>query len=108
MSEDGREETVISYDKISKKLKFDTRKSGLSFGRKMIEEAPLELKPGEQLALRIFIDKSIVEVYANDKQAIARTIYPTLNGRGVSLFTNGGAIQVKSLRAWELSPSNPY
>lgn len=107
-SPDGREETVIFYDASDSKLKFDTRKSGLSFGRKIIEEAPLELTPGEPLTLRIFIDRSIIEVFANDRQAIARMVYPTLGGRGISLFSNGGNAVVKSFKFWELSPSNPY
>lgn len=108
VSKDGSEETIISYNRVKKKLKFDTRKSGLSFGRKMIEEAPFELKDGEPLTLRIFIDKSIVEVFANDRQAIGRMVYPTLGGRGISLFSNDGNIIAKSFKIWELSPSNPY
>jgi beta-fructofuranosidase len=108
LSDDGREETVISYDRLEKKLKFDTRKSGLKFGRKIIEEAPLELKNGDPLILRIFVDKSIVEVFANDEQAIARTVYPTLGGMGISLFSEGGNIEIKSVKVWELSPGNPY
>ena len=108
VSDDGREETVIYYDAIEKKLKFDTRKSGLSFGRKMVEEAPFELKKGEPLVLRVFIDKSVVEVFANDRQAIARMVYPTLGGTGVSVFSNGSNASVKQLTAWELSPVNPY
>lgn len=107
-SEDGREETVIYYDNTDKKLKFDTRKSGLAYGRKIIEEAPLDLKNGEPLVLRIFIDKSIVEVFANDHQAIARMVYPTLGGKGISLFSKGGDVKVKTLKAWELNPANPY
>ena len=107
-SGDGREETIIYYDSSDSKLKFDTRKSALSFGRKIIEEAPLELKKGEPLVLRFFIDKSVVEVFANDKQAIARMIYPTLGGHAISIFSEGGITDVKSVKAWELSPSNPY
>ncbi len=107
-SDDGREETVIYYDSLAKKLKFDTRKSGLSFGRKIVEEAPLELQKGEPLVLRIFVDKSIVEVFANDRQAIARMVYPTLGGKGVSIFSKGGSIEANRIRAWELCPSNPY
>lgn len=107
-SEDGREETVIYYDNTDKKLKVDTRKSGLSYGRKIIEEAPLELKKGEPLVLRIFIDKSIVEVFANDRQAIARMVYPALGGKGISLFSKGGDVMAKTIKAWELSPSNPH
>jgi beta-fructofuranosidase len=108
VSEDGREETVIYYDRSDRKLKFDTRKSGLTIGRKIIEEAPLELNNGEPLVLRIFVDKSIVEVFANDRQAIARMVYPTLGGKGISLFSEGGSIETKSIKKWELSPSNPY
>ncbi|MEI6678610.1 MAG: glycoside hydrolase family 32 protein [Mariniphaga sp.] len=108
VSDDGREETVIYYDNSDKKLKFDTHKSGLSFGRKIVEEAPFELRKDEPLVLRIFIDKSIIEVFANDRQAIGRMVYPTLGGKGISLFSKGGDINVKSVKIWELSPSNPY
>lgn len=108
VSDDGSEETVISYNKIDKKLVIDTRKSSLGYGPKTVEEAPLDLKEGEPLVLRIFIDKSIVEVFANDKQAIARHIYPTLGGNNIKLFSDDGAIVVKTLKAWEMFPSNPY
>ena len=108
VSDDGREETVIYYDKADMKLKFDTRKSGLTFGRKIVEEAPLELKNGEPLVLRIFIDKSVIEVFANDRQAIARMVYPTLEGRGISFFAEGGDITIKNVKSWELTPSNPF
>jgi beta-fructofuranosidase len=107
-SEDGREETIIYYDKTDKKLKFDTRKSGLKYGRKIIEEAPFELKKDEPLVLRIYVDKSIVEVFANDKQAIGRMVYPTLGGKGIALFSKGANIEATSVKIWKLSPSNPY
>jgi beta-fructofuranosidase len=108
VSDDGREETVIYYDRKDKMLKMDTRKSGLKFGKKIIEEAPLELKKGEPLVLRVYVDKSIVEVYANNRQAIARRVYPTLGGKGISVFSNGGNVEIKSIKGWEIMPSNPY
>jgi beta-fructofuranosidase len=108
MSDDGREETVIYYDDVDKKLKFDTRRSGLGYGRKMIEEAPFELRKGEPLNLKRYIDRSVIEVYANDRQAIARMVYPTLGGKGVSIFAKGGTVKVKNINGWELSPANPY
>jgi beta-fructofuranosidase len=58
--------------------------------------------------LRVFIDNSIIEVFANDRQAISRRVYPEKNGNGISLFTNGGDINIKSFKLWELMPSNPY
>lgn len=107
-SEDGREETALLYDAAEKKLKCDNTKSSLDLGRRGVEAAPFALAPGEPLRLRVYVDRSIVEVYANDRQAIARSFYPTLNGRGVKLFARGGSVEVSSVSAWELMPSNPY
>ena len=50
--------------------------------KKIVEEAPLELLENEPLVLRIFIDRSIAEVFAHDKQAIARRIYPIRGSHG--------------------------
>ena len=66
-SPDDREKTLIAYNCKNKTLEIDTRKSSLHYGKKLIERAPLELKPDENLKVRIFIDKSIIEVYAKRK-----------------------------------------
>jgi beta-fructofuranosidase len=107
-SKDGREQTALYYDASAKKLTCDATKSSIDMGRRNIESGPFELKKGEQLVLRIFVDKSIIEVYANDRQAIARSVYPKLGGTGVKLFAKGGDVKVISVKAWELMPSNPY
>ena len=68
---------------------------------------PAALTAGEPLRLRVFVDKSVVEVYANDRQAIGRRVYPArTDSLGVALFATGGRARVK--RAWEMMPSNPY
>ena len=107
-SEDGREQTTLLYDAEAGELQCDTTRSSLGFGRKVVEAGPLELPAGEPLRLRIFVDRSIVEVYANERQALARAVYPTLGGRGVRVFAEGGEARVASANAWELMPSNPY
>jgi len=107
-TDDGSEETVFCYDAGLKQLQCDTTRSSLGFGRKVMEAGPLTLADGERLHLRVFVDRSIVEVYANERQAVARAIYPTLGGRGVRLFAGGGDVSVEVVNAWELMPSNPY
>jgi beta-fructofuranosidase len=107
-SDDGREQTKIYYDAVAKKLQFDATKSSIDLGRRNLESAPFELKKGEQLVLRIFVDKGITEVFANDRQAIGRVVYPRLGGKGVKLFSDGGNAKVVSIKAWDLVPSNPY
>ena len=70
------------------------------------QEGPFELAPGEPLILRIFLDRSILEVFANRRQCVTQRIYPTrADCTGVSLFARGGAARLKSLRAWPLAPA---
>lgn len=107
-SKDGTEATRLYYDSVAKELVFDASKSG-QLGRPVIERAPLALKPGEPLPLRIFVDHSVVEVYANDRQAIARRVYPTRpDSTGLSLFAEGGAAKFQNVTGWEMVPANPY
>jgi beta-fructofuranosidase len=106
-SPDGKEQTLVYYDAADKKLKIDTRKSGKQ-GPKKIEAGPFELKAGETLKLRVFVDKSVVEVFANDRQAVTRRIYPSRDSVNVVLFSNGGPTKVPTLQAWEMMPSNQY
>lgn len=106
----GEEQTSIYYDAADRKLKVDTTKSSAVEGPKNVEAGPFQLKPGEPLRLRVFVDKSVVEVFANDgRQAVMRRIYPSrADSVGVKLFSNGGPARVATLEAWELAPSNPY
>ncbi len=75
----------------------------------MVERAPFALQAGEPLKLRVFVDKSVVEVFANDRQAIGRRVYPVRDDSlGVSVFASGGSARFKDVKAWEMMPSNPY
>ncbi len=105
----GEEKTLVAYDAVNKKLEIDTRKSSLGEGSKNVEAGPLKLEPGESLKLRVFIDKSVVEVFANDRQAVMRRIYPTRKDSvNVALFSEGGAARVGTVEAWDMMPCNPY
>jgi beta-fructofuranosidase len=107
-SSDGKEETLLYYDVAKRELVFDASRCG-KMGRPIVERAPLELKPLEPLRLQIFVDKSVVEIYANDRQAIARRVYPEgTQSLGVVLFSEGGKATFSKVRTWEMAPSNPY
>jgi beta-fructofuranosidase len=108
-SPDGEEETLVYYDAADKKLKVDTRKSSLGEGDKKIEAGPFELSADEPLKLQVFVDKSVVEVFANDRQAVMQRIYPTrADSVGVKLFSKGGSAKVKKLQAWDMMGSNAH
>jgi beta-fructofuranosidase len=109
VSPDGQEETLICYDASEGNLKVDTRRSGPEGTPKNVEAGPFSLKANERLKLRIFVDKSVVEVFANGRQAVMRRIYPSqLDSLGVSIFSKDGSIKVNMLESWHISPSNPY
>jgi beta-fructofuranosidase len=109
VSPNGQEETVISYDATAGELKIDTRNSGPGDTPKKVEAAPFKLNQGEPLKLRVFVDKSVVEVFANGRQAVMRRIFPAeAESLGVSMFSAGGTTQVRTFESWHISPSNPY
>jgi beta-fructofuranosidase len=67
------------------------------------ESGSFRLVPGENLELRIFIDKSVVEVFANGKQCVAMRVYPGLEESiGVSLRSQGKDSKLISLDAWQM------
>jgi len=105
---DGTEKTSLTVDAKERTLSLDSTRSGVH-GRRTLERAPFALEAGETLKMRVFVDKSVVEVYANDRQAICRRVYPGRgDSLGVQLFVKGGKAQVERIRAWEMMPSNPY
>ena len=68
------------------------------------ETAPIVLTDDEPLRLRVFIDKSIVEIFVNDQQCIAARVYPGRDDSvGVSLRAQGSAAILESLDAWQMS-----
>lgn len=131
-SPDGEEQTSIVFDPAAGVLRVDATRSTLSRdvvypwplplmafffdapladGRKdvRVQEAPLELAPGEPLRLRIFLDHSIMEIFANGRQCITQRIYPVRSdSTGIVLFSSGGRALVRRLDAWQMYASNPW
>lgn len=61
------------------------------------------LSPGESLRLHVFIDKSIVEVFANDTLCLSTRVYPGREDSvGVSLRALGRDSRLLSLDAWRM------
>ena len=121
-SGDGKEQTVIECDPSTRHLKVDVSKSSLdsvnyytfcmkggSNPKVTAQVAPLELKDGEKLRLRIFMDRSILEVFANARQCVTQRIYPARNDSlGVVLFSAGGSVEIESLQAWQMAATNHW
>jgi sucrose-6-phosphate hydrolase SacC (GH32 family) len=68
--------------------------------------APLALAAGEPVDLRVFIDKSIVEIFVNDRQCLTQRIYPTRpDATGIALVAEGAPVIVEKLQVWDMHPT---
>jgi fructan beta-fructosidase len=83
----------------------DRRSSGdVSFNPTFpsVQTAPLHLH-NRWLRLRILIDGSSVEVFANHGEVVLTDqIFPDATSTGVSLFAQGGSATLAHLKAWDL------
>lgn len=104
-SPDGDEQTRIYYDAFNKRLGIDRQRSSLVQGGRIsadIQEGAFAISPGESLRLRVFVDCSVIEVYANDAACITSRAYPSRSdSAGVRVFARGGA-RINSIDAWRL------
>jgi len=67
------------------------------------ETAPVFVDRGEPLKLRVFVDRSVVEVFVNGRQCVAVRVYPGLeDSLGVSLRAQGQDTKLTSLDAWQM------
>ena len=96
---------------MRKTLTLDVKKSSVS--EEVVnfhpEIGPLELTVGEPLKLRIFVDRSVVEVFANGRQCVTKRIYPSRpDSLGVGLFTKDGRATLRSMNVWQMAAVWPY
>ncbi|MFO0870275.1 MAG: GH32 C-terminal domain-containing protein [Pirellulales bacterium] len=71
-------------------------------------EAPFavaSLPDGEDVELRIFVDRYLVEVFANDRQAILAAYFPPAGQLGVDAFTVGAPTTLGRIDIWPLRPT---
>ena len=68
------------------------------------ETAQLMLSDDENLQLRIFVDKSVVEVFVNGCQCVALRVYPDrADSTGVSLRAQGSEAQLVGMDVWRMA-----
>lgn len=94
------EQTLVAYDVSEQKLLIDRRQSGsVDFHADFaaVHTADLAL-PEKRLRLRILVDRSTLEVFAQDGSlCMTETIFPSAQSRGMELFTTGGGLKVRRL-----------
>lgn len=103
-SPSGEEQTTIAFDPSSAMLTIDRRRASRNAHTdRDVRNVPLDLPAGEPLRLHIFLDRSVVEVYVNDRVCASTRIYPT-RGDAQDIQAIGNPL---SLDVWEMNPSMP-
>lgn len=93
---DGGEGVDILVDTVNRKLVLGN------------EAAPFEVQDGK-VKLRVFVDRSVIEVFGDDRQAVVRRHYsPRADALGVSLVAKGGAADFGQVVRWRMFPANSH
>jgi beta-fructofuranosidase len=58
--------------------------------------------PGRKLNLRIFLDRSVMEVFANDTLCVTKVITPLSDNATLKITSSNGSAQAKLIQAWPM------
>ena len=100
----GRQFTELSFNYDTNILRLDReRSSDTDEVTRDPCECELALGPGETLQLSIYLDNSVIEIYANGRISMASRIYPNLeSAQGIRLYSGGGRAKVGTT-VWDMS-----
>lgn len=106
---DGSEETLVAFVFEPSTIQIDYRQTSrrddlIYRHHSRVQEAPFDFQQGESVKLRVFLDHSVLEVFAGDQRYLVQRLYPSHpEALGVKLFSRGGPTFVRQLRAWKMA-----
>lgn len=100
----GAEETVISFDTASRWLAIDRQRASLDLATQRDTcGTSVAVAEGEPVRLQVFVDHSVVEVFANGHACLTSRIYPSRSDSlGVEVFAAGGCAHLSALDVWQM------
>ncbi|QLH78307.1 glycoside hydrolase family 32 protein [Halosimplex rubrum] len=104
-SPDGDEATSVTYWADADALGIELGRSSENPAARSRppEVGSLSLADDERLDLRVFVDRSIVEVFANGRRTLTTRVYPARDDSvGLSLSARRGAAHLESLDVWDM------
>jgi len=101
----------IGYDSARRTLFIDRSFAGdrvLSYVLPARHEAPIDLDSTGALTLRVFLDRSSLEVFGNDGEAVLTDlILSSRDSLGTQLYVEEGSAYLRALSVWPLRPVLP-
>ncbi len=103
-SADEEQVTSIFFSQAEGRLVVDrTRSSRYEEVTRDVRSAPLSLKEGEPLRLHLFVDRSVIEVFANGHTCLTTRVYPQGGASHLPrLFADEGTAQLARAEGWTL------
>ena len=97
-------ETIVGIVPATSTLFVDRTKSGeVSFSKDFPGRFSTTLSDTKRVKLHVFVDRSSVEVFANDgEKVMTDRIYPPAGSTGIEVYATGGGGKVVSLTVWQL------
>ncbi|RBI60095.1 glycoside hydrolase family 32 protein [halophilic archaeon] len=107
-SPDSEERTVITCDVRHREVFIDRSESSLDPNAVDTRQSmPIRLQKDGTITLRVFLDRSVVEIFSNDGQCLTSRIYPSRSDSlGVDLCATHEGATVSSLDVWEMRSSS--
>ena len=100
----GKEKTVLSYDAATRIVKLNRDKSG----QILTGEREIKLAPAAEMKLQIFLDRSSLEIFINDGEAVFSTrLYPKTNSQDIIFVPTQGALTLREVTFYSLSDGIP-
>ena len=92
----GNDNTVYTYNVSSSTITGATLNRGSTCANSTTSGA-LALNSDGTLTMQIYIDRSLVEAFFNDTKALSIRSYADFDSTGISLFAEGGEVEIVSL-----------
>ncbi|WP_306392213.1 GH32 C-terminal domain-containing protein [Telluria beijingensis] len=104
---DDAERTILAIDQANQRFEVDRTRTTLDpEARSRGVQGGAFDAHGEHLRLRVFLDRSMVEAYLNERKSITSRVYPSrLDATGLALISAPGDRIVK-LRVWRMGAAN--
>lgn len=102
-SDDGSQKTTLRYDKNTGRIEIDLNNSSSIAGVQTGVFTTNRAFTGDTVAVRIFLDKSIVEVFVNGKFGFAKRVYPDKNSNSLRVFSSGSTTKFLNLNIHDLN-----
>jgi beta-fructofuranosidase len=101
----GSDETRLVYDTRQERLEIEASPASLTAGLQPgLDWAPLTLDASGRLRLRVFLDRSMLEVFANDAICLCARHYPAHpDSVGLAAFCRAGRARLVSLDVWDIA-----